>query len=216
MPACVHDPNTNPAHGPQTAISRFDDTRIVSPTMKQQTKRLCLVVAAQTARLAVGLWMQRRFIRSSIRRAVENEACSGLEVWARECLSLLDSRLAGMAAPESSRLKRLKNALQAKRAGTGNVMILDPQWRVIMPGTGEDRTQHTGASWGYKVSLSAVAGTAAPVVYRTGSARGEVFCSSCLIPRTCWRKSNPRSRRLRREPGGPSFWHIADYRSTPR
>lgn len=100
--------------------------------MSNRTKHICVVLVAQASCLAVGLWMQYQFVRSSASNAAIQHAWSQLEATAIHVADkvMVDDLANLRAQSEQNELFTLR--IKAASAANAHVMILDKQWRTML------------------------------------------------------------------------------------
>ncbi len=103
--------------------------------VNERVKHLCVVILAQVGCLAVGLWVQQKYLLSSATSAAEEVAWSDMDDTARHLLSELERLDSSSVTPGKARFERMAQQLSVAGAASGNVVFLDSLWRVAaLPG----------------------------------------------------------------------------------
>ncbi|MGB2988034.1 MAG: HD domain-containing phosphohydrolase [Phycisphaerae bacterium] len=98
-----------------------------------RVKHVLLVLLAQTGCLGVGLWMQHHYVVSSTVEAAKQQAWSAIEAGADEVLSELDALTPATLAGADGAFEKVTRWLATHHPDSGEVMLVDPQWRVVFP-----------------------------------------------------------------------------------
>ncbi len=98
--------------------------------MSTRAKQLCLVLAAQTMCVGVGLWMQHRFVAFSVARAFQRDVWSDMEAGSREfATELIEWGIVPSSVGEE-RSDQVGKFLDQNHPPQGDVVIVDSEWRV--------------------------------------------------------------------------------------
>lgn len=101
--------------------------------MSRQVKHFLLIIAAQSVCLAVGLWMQHRYVASSIAGAAKERVWLDLEADAAKVSTGLN-RLAGGDSNSPEKLaSAFARSSDIRRRYSAAVTVVDAQWRVVGP-----------------------------------------------------------------------------------
>ena len=120
--------------------------------MSKRAKHLCLVILAQAACVAVGLWMEHQYVKSCVYQAAEEEARSDMEARANDFRSAVESHTLESLAPGTPAFDWVNESLAAKRPPRGGAMIVDREWRVVASAVGPDLGQPPGLEIGRRIS----------------------------------------------------------------
>lgn len=111
--------------------------------ISKRSKHILGVLLAQAGCLAVGLWMQFQFVRSSASDAAVKAAWKQLELTADRSLAAFKDHDVKNIHSDSEKYKTLTLCIKAACSQQAGVMILDRQWRVMIPTIGNDDPANT-------------------------------------------------------------------------
>ncbi|UCD28388.1 MAG: hypothetical protein JSV03_15090, partial [Planctomycetota bacterium] len=116
--------------------------------MSVRTKHFALLILTQTGCIAVGLWMQYHFTASSICHKAEEQAFSSMQDQVKVILPELDTLSLTDSVVQIEALKRIQATFAARFPETGNLLIVDRQWRIV------DKAQTSKSSTDVLVSFT--------------------------------------------------------------
>lgn len=109
----------------------------------RRSKHIFGVLLAQAGCLAVGLWMQFQFVRSSARDAAVDAAWKQLELTADRSEAAFKDHDVKSILSDTEKYKSLTLCIKAACSEKANVMVLDRQWRIMMPSISNDDPANT-------------------------------------------------------------------------
>ncbi len=109
--------------------------------MSKRTKHVGVVLAAQTACLGVGLWMQHRFVQSASREDAIQQTWNDLQDVARRIAPALSDAPALLETPRDESLRRIEGLLAAASTPSGGALLVDSRWHVLAAPTHSERLE---------------------------------------------------------------------------
>jgi len=100
--------------------------------LSTRAKQICLLILAQTLCVGVGLWMQHRYVASTLRHALDEDAWCRIELAAKQIGNRVDGLPIGAAAPDSAEHQQARLLLERARPNSAGVLILDGQRRALV------------------------------------------------------------------------------------
>ena len=120
--------------------------------MSKRVKHFSMVFLAQAACVAVGLWMESQYVKSSVRKAAEEEAWSDIEATVDYLQVELGHLSIESSLSDSAALDRVRAKLTAKQAFRGGAMIVDRDWRVVVTGYCPEQASPTQLETGQSIT----------------------------------------------------------------
>ncbi len=120
--------------------------------MSTRARHIWLMIVTQAGCVAVGLWMQHRFVVASVARASVQQVWSDIEAGAESVFSKFTESESGDTTIAGSASDRLTRLLAGDTPSLGDVMIVDPTWRVIFATASVARAATDPASPGQLVT----------------------------------------------------------------
>ncbi len=131
---------------PDSGLAMPDRQRGYTGSMREtlvvssRSKQLCVIILAQSACVAVGLWMQHQYVKMSVLQAAEDHARAELTDIADKLVSELGPLTLGSLESDTAELERVQALLRAHHRADVGTMIIDREWRVVARGQGDDLT----------------------------------------------------------------------------
>ncbi len=138
--------------------------------MSRQSKHVWFVIVTQAGCLAVGLWMQHRYIFSATTLAARELAWTDIETDTQPLVAELIRRTESGPIDQVGE-ESLTRVVEAHRPRFGSVTIVDPKWRVVFPRDDIDRAEAGAALQGQSVQWTPSEGSS---VKQAGPRRGEI------------------------------------------
>ncbi|MCH7812693.1 MAG: hypothetical protein IID40_01605, partial [Planctomycetes bacterium] len=101
--------------------------------MTARSKLILLVLLTQSGFLGMGAWMHQRFDTAAVHRAARDRAWADLETAAEAVVLAWREGIAGLE-PGSDALGALRQSWAADEGHTGDLLLVDGQWRPMAPG----------------------------------------------------------------------------------
>jgi HD-GYP domain-containing protein (c-di-GMP phosphodiesterase class II) len=117
-------------------------------------KHVCLVIVVQSGCLAVGLWVQHRYVETSVRQTAEDEAWSDIQTSSAALSSVLGDVTLSNWRQDAFARRLLVRRLAAHRPRDGDWMIVDRQWRLLVSGAQREQASRSTVSPGARVEWS--------------------------------------------------------------